>query len=183
MIEIIDSVTPIINKFVITIIILLIGFMIGKLAGEILKKIFIEIQLDKMFSNFTDEKFAASNFFSSVITVTIYIVSFFFALNQLGIVYSILQIIGIIILIIVAISILLWMFEFMPNFYGWFLIKTKMKFVVGDKITAQSVTGVVKKISLLRTWIETKENERIIFSNFMASKEARRLKKKSNKSN
>lgn len=174
--EILNAITPIINKIIIAILILLIGFMAGKLIGLLLKKLFVEIQIDRLFSKIA-ENFSASTFFSGAISVATYIVSFFLALNHLGVTRTFFLIVISIFFVLALGSLIIWLLEFMPGFYGWFLIKTKNKYFIGDKIKVFSTLGVVTKITILKTWLKTKDGDSMVISNFVASKEARRLKK------
>jgi len=173
--ELFNSLTPIYVDIVAALMILLIGFMAGKLLGVILNRLFVEVQLDKAVKIFSGINLSFSKFLSETITIAIYVVSFIMALNKLGIINIVLKITLIITLVVIAGSIIIAIFGFMPNLYGGIMIKSNKKYVVGDKVKIKTAKGKVTKIKTFKTFLETEEGDLIVIRNWTAFKEAKKI--------
>jgi len=164
--------SPLVNNLSIAIVILLLGFLAGKLISMILYKLFTEIQLDRAVGTFIDGRIYISRYISSIISVVIYIVTFFLALNRLRLTTAFIMILFIVAVIIFVGSVMLGLGDFFPNLYYWILIMQEGKLRPGKKVKLNTLSGNISKISVFRSWIE-KSGEKFVVSNSVLYKESK----------
>lgn len=152
------------TSIIIAIVILLIGFIIGRVAGKLLKKILHEIELDKILRK-TGIKLALEDILSHFITYFIYFITIIFALSQIGLSTTILNMVSAAILVLIIIAVLLAVKDFLPNAFAGFFIYRRDLIKPGDRIKINGLQGKVKNISLIETEIETKKGDIIIVPN------------------
>ncbi len=161
---ILQTVNPIIIHVSTAIVILLLGLMIGKLAGLILKKLLLEVEADKNLKKISPIKMSITNVLSLGISLPIYVISFFLALNQLGIANIVLNlIIGFIIMVVVG-AIILGLGDAPKNILAGFWIKKKN--IIGKTMKIGIVRGEILKKTMLKVEMKTKQNDRIIIPNY-----------------
>jgi len=152
--------SQIVTKFIVATIIIIIGFIIGKIAGRFVAKLSKELEINKILK----KAGLKLNFESILSTGTSYIIYFFtlvIALNQIGMTTTILNMLGAAVLVLVVLSALLAMKDFLPNMIAGFLIFQKGLFKVGDYVKVHKFEGKVKKITLFETQIQTKKKDLI----------------------
>jgi len=158
------------TKLVVAVIIVLIGLVAGKLLGKLIHKLLHEIGLNQLIKKSTGIKIAIEEIISSFVTYFIYFIFIVMALNQLGITTVILHMISGAILIIIIISIMLSIKDFMPNMFAGFFIHQKGFIKEGDIIKVDNIQGKIIHINLVETKIETKQGDIIYIPNSLLTK-------------
>ena len=158
------------TKLVVAVIVVLIGLVAGKLLGKFIHKLLHEIELNKLIKKSAGIKVSAEEIISSFVTYFIYFIFIVMALNQLGLTTVILHMISGAILIIIIISILLSIKDFMPNMFAGFFIHRKRFIKEGDIIQVDNTKGKVVHINLVETKIETKKGDIIYIPNSLLTK-------------
>ncbi len=158
------------TKLVVAVIIVLIGLVAGKLLGKFIHKLLHEIELNKLIKKSAGIKISAEEIISSFVTYFIYFIFIVMALNQLGLTTVVLHMISGAILILIIISILLSIKDFMPNMFAGFFIHQKGFIKEGDIIQIDNTKGKVVHINLVETKIETKKGDIIYIPNSLLTK-------------
>ncbi len=151
-------------RFIVAIIILLIGFIIGRFLGRLLNKLLHEIELDKIIKK-AGLKFSLELIISHSLTYFIYFITIIWSLNELGLTTTILNMISAAALVVVIISFLLAIKDFLPNIIASFFINQKEIIKEGDKIKVDKLEGKVIKIGLIETEIKSKKGDTIFIPN------------------
>ena len=157
------------GKLIIAVVIVLIGFIIGKVCERIIHRLLHELEMDRLMEK-TGIKFSLETVISSLAAYLIYFIAIIMGLSQLGLTTIILYIVvgGIIVLIIV--STLLAIKDYIPNMIAGFFIFRKSKFKEGQKIKINGTEGRVKKIGLVETEILTSKKDKIFIPNSLLVK-------------
>lgn len=154
----------------IAVIILLIGFILGKLLSKIVQKLMNSLEVDKITRKATRVNIGLERAVGAFTKYFIYFIAIIMALNQLNITTTILQMFSAAILIIVIISIILAIKDFVPNtFAGFYLYRNKF-IKEGEVIRVKGIEGTVKHINLVETKIETKEGDMVYIPNSALTK-------------
>ena len=161
---------PFVIKLLTPLLIVLIGLIIGKISGKLVLKALRQINLDQNFRSLTGIRFQISSFCNGLVSYFIYFVAVVLALKQLGIDTFIFNIAAIAIILLILISILLAVKDFVPNLMATILIKQKGFFKKGDTIRACKITGKVDSIGLFETKIITKDKDILIIPNHLFMK-------------
>ncbi|MBC8500549.1 MAG: mechanosensitive ion channel [Nanoarchaeota archaeon] len=152
-------------KIVTAIIILLIGFIIGRIVGRIILKLLKEIEFDKTIRKATGYQASFSALLSKSSSYFIYFLAILMALESLGLTPFVLNMISVVILLIVGISVILAIKDFIPNFIAGYSVRKKGLYKQGDRIKVGKVEGKITKISLLDTHVVTKKKDMIVIPN------------------
>ena len=169
--------SQILTKLIIAIIILLIGFIIGKFIGRIMQKILHEFELNKILKKATGIKISLEEIISHFLTYFIYFIAIIWALSEIGLTTTVLNMISAAILILIIISIILAIKDFVPNFFSSLFILQKELIKPGNKIEIDKIQGKVKKIGLIETEIITKKGDIIYIPNSILTKKEIIIKK------
>ncbi len=148
-----------------SVIILLIGFVIGRILGKALLRLLKKIDFDKTIKKATGYDYSITNLSSKIVTYFIYFVTILIFLENLGITPFVLNVILVVVLIVLAISLILAIKDFIPNFVSGYSIRRKNLFSIGDKIKVGDVEGVIVKINLLDTHLETPKKDLMVIPN------------------
>lgn len=151
--------TQIIGAFLI----ILLGLISSRIIYNITKKAIIEFELKYLFKKVGLERVERQ--IPVIIRFLIIILSIIFALLQLGISFTAIKILLIIMAIITIIFILLSFKDILPNLISGILIKRSKKLRIGETIKIKNIKGKVLRISLLETEIKTKNNETVHIPN------------------
>jgi len=167
------------TKLVVAVIIVLIGLVLGKILGKFVQKALHEIELNKIIKKAAGIKASVEEIISTSLSYFIYFIFIVMALNQLGITTVVLHMISGAILIIIIISILLSIKDFMPNMFAGLFIHQKRFIKEGDILKVDNTEGKVVHINLVETKIETKHGDIIYIPNSLLTKKTVvKLKKK-----
>ncbi len=174
-----EILSSVFTKLVVAVIIVLIGLVLGKILGKFVQKALHEIELNKILKNAAGIKISIEEIISAFVTYFIYFIFIMMALNQLGITTVVLHMISGAILIIIIISILLSIKDFMPNVFAGLFIHQKRFIKEGDVLKVDNTEGRVIHINLVETKIETKKGDIIYIPNSLLTKKTVvKLKKK-----
>ena len=163
-------------KFIIAIIIILIGFVIGRTAEKVLQRILHEIELNKNLKK-AGIKLPLSKLITNFTKYFIFFIAVIWALTELGLTTTILNMISAVVLILILISLILAVKDFIPNAFAGFFIYKKNMFKQGDKITVHNLKGTIEKISLIETEIKTEKGDTIYIPNSFITKKEVLIKK------
>lgn len=168
-----ETINPVIINISGAVLILLIGLMIGKLTSMFIKKILLEMQADKTVNKISPIKINITNIISLSLSIPIYAISFFLALNQLGIANIIINFLIILSTLVIIGSIILGLKDMPKNLIAGFKIRKKT--IIGKKIRVGLVYGEVTSKNFLRVEMRTKTKDRIIIPNSYFEKNYRKL--------
>ena len=164
------------GKMIVAVVIVLIGFIVGRVLERIVHKVLHELELDRLMEK-TGLKISLETVISSLVAYLVYFIAVIMALNQLGLTTVILYIVvgGIIVLIIV--STLLAIKDYIPNIIAGFFIFRRGMFKEGNKVKLNGTEGRVKKIGLVETEILTRKGDQIFIPNSLLVKSKVTVKK------
>lgn len=168
--NIVAAITPLLNRVVIALVILFVGFILGKIVGRFLFKVFDDLNIDGLAKKLLGKSLSLERGISAVVAAFIYLIAIIMALNALGLTTVVLSAIIIIVLILVGISVLLAIKDFVPNLSAGLMIRQKDMFREGDTISFNSTSGVVEEFSFFETRLRSKGNEVLIVPNNLFAK-------------
>ncbi len=148
--------SDLINRFILAIVILFVGFIIGRIFGKVLLKILHEAELNS-WANKIQIKFSLEDLLSKSIELVVYIITIFLTFDQLGIAKLILYFILVFLALIIIASLILGIRDFIPNYFSGLKIKNKLK--VGSSLKVGSIQGVVEKRTLIETKLRTNKGD------------------------
>ncbi|MBD3248935.1 mechanosensitive ion channel [Candidatus Woesearchaeota archaeon] len=168
--------SQIFTRLIVAVIILLIGFIIGKLVSRLVQKVLQEIELNSSLKK-AGVKLNLETIVSHFIAYFIYFIAVVWALNEIGLTTTVLNMISASAMVLIIISIVLAIKDFIPNAFAGLFIYQKGFIKEGDTIKVDNVEGTVKKTSLIETEIETKENDSIYIPNSILTKKEVTIRK------
>lgn len=139
-------------------IIVLIGFIIGKLASRLVYKILRELEIRSVLKQ-AGVTAPVERYASAAVAYLIYFIAIIMALNQLKIGTLVLSMIVGAVLVILIVSFILSVKDFMPNLMAGISLYRSGGIRKGDLIETQGVTGRVIQITLAKTKIQTMEGD------------------------
>jgi len=173
-ISIIDYVNNIFSgfytKILASVVVLLIGIILGKIAGKLLKRILHEVELDVILKKASGIDMGLEKILSGFTTYFIYFIAIIMALNQLNITTTVLQMISGAVIIIIIISIVLAIKDFIPNMFAGIYIYRNRFIKEGETIKVKGIEGKIVKINLVETKIETKGKDVVYIPNSALTK-------------
>ena len=172
---------PFFTRSVVAILILLLGFILGRIVGKITQKVLHEIELNNIIKKATGLKIALEEVISKLLTYFIYFIFIIWALNELGLTTTILTMISGAALIIIILSVLLAIKDFIPNAFAGFLIHRRRQIKPGDSIKTDGLQGKITRISLVETEIKTQKGDIIYIPNSILTKREIIVRKRKSK--
>ena len=157
------------TKFIVAVFILLIGFIIGRIVSKIIAKFLKEVELDKVLKK-AGIKAKIENFISNGAKYCIYFISVILAINEIGLTTTILNMISAAALVLIIISFILAIKDFIPNVISGFILYQKSIIKKGDKVKFDQLEGTVIGISLIETQIKTRKGDIIHVPNSTITK-------------
>lgn len=143
------------TKIEIALIIFFVGFIVAKLAGRILKKLLAEAELNRILESAGFKPI--SNSIAALVQYVIYTATLFIILQQFGLTKIVLVIVVIIAFLVVAISFLLAVRDFVPNAVAGLWLRKKLKPYIGKNIRIGNVKGQLKRVGVVSSIIKDKE--------------------------
>ncbi len=165
-----QSTSGIFYKFLVSIVLLLIGFILGKILGRLIFKFLHSFEVDETFSKLTGTSLKIEVIAESFTTYFVYFVTIVIVLQQLGLASTILNMIAAGVLILIILSTFLGIKDFVPNAISGFILQNKKKFRIGQIIKVKGMQGKIIGITLLETKIETKDGDIIFIPNSVLSR-------------
>jgi len=157
-------------KFIVAIVLLLIGFILGKILGRLIYKLLHSFEINETFSKITGASLKLEEIAETFTTYFIYFVTVVIVLQQIGLVTTILHLIAAAIIILIILSTFLGIKDFIPNAVAGFFIQSRKQFKVGQKIKVKGMQGKIIEITLIETKIETKNGDIIFIPNSVLNK-------------
>ncbi len=158
------------NNVVTALVLLLIGFIAGRIIGKMMQKLLHEVDLDKSLKQ-AGVKLSLEYFISRFIMYSIYFLAIILALEQLGINTFVFSVIALGIVVVIIISLVLAIKDFVPNLMAGLFIHRKNIVRDGDKVDVGGIKGVVVHVNLFETKIRTKKGETVFIPNSTLVKE------------
>ncbi|MFH1455611.1 MAG: mechanosensitive ion channel domain-containing protein [archaeon] len=156
-------------NLVAALLILILGVIFGNLTGKIIKKILHELELNRVLKE-AGLKISIEELTASFVKYIIYFIGIIWALSQLGLATTVLEILLIIILVILVIFIILAFKDFVPNITAGIYIHQKELFKKGDTIKVKHIQGKIIETNLIETKIKAKDGDIVIIPNAMITK-------------
>ncbi len=166
-----QTINPILNRLVVAVIILFLGFIVGKIIGKLIERGLKEVSLDKGLKKAINLKVSLEKGISSFASFFIYLVAIIMALDSLGLTSSVLIMISAAIIVVIVISFILAIKDYVPNIIAGIRIKNKGFIEIGDYVKVKDIEGRVIKVNLNETELETKNKDIIFVPNSMFVKE------------
>jgi len=162
---------------VIAIIIILIGFIVGRIVGKLVQGILHELELNTILGK-AGIKTSIEELIGTITSYFIYFVAVIMALNQIGITSVVLNILAGGAVVLIIISLVLAVKDYIPNLFAGIFIHQKRFIRNGDWIKVKNVEGKVTHINLVETRIETKNKDIIYVPNsFLTKNEVVKVRK------
>jgi small conductance mechanosensitive channel len=163
--KIFELLRPFYTKIVVAIIILFLGLIAGKLISRLIKKVLLEVELNNIVKNATGLNLRLESLISLFVKYFIYFIFFIWALERAGLGSIVLNILAGGVIIIIIISLILSIKDFVPNIISGLFINLKGMIQEGDVIKLDNVEGKIIKVDLIETSIETKKKDIIYIPN------------------
>jgi small-conductance mechanosensitive channel len=165
-----ESTSGLFYKFIVSIVLLLIGFILGKIMGRLVYKFLHSFEVNEAFAKLTGATLKIEEVAETFTTYFIYFVTIVIVLQQIGLVSTILHMIAAGIIILIILSTFLGIKDFIPNAIAGFFMHSNKKFKIGQKIKVKGMQGKIIEITLLETKIETRNGDVIFIPNSVLSR-------------
>jgi len=175
---VVNTFSGLMTKLIAAVIIILVGFIIGRILGKLVQKVLHELEIDRILKKKANVKFSFEKTVGKFVAYFIYFLTLVIALNQLGLTTTILHMISAAVLIIVVISIILGIKDFIPNLLAGMHINRHNMINEGDKIRVRGTEGKVMSVDLTEIKLKTKSGDIIFIPNSIFIKEEVIKKKK-----
>jgi len=159
------STSGIFYKFIVSIVILLIGFILGKILGRLIYKFLHSFEVNETLSKLTRTTLKVEEIAETFTTYFVYFITIVIVLQQIGLASTILHMIAAGVIILIILSTFLGVKDFIPNAIAGFFMQNNKKFRVGQVIKVKGMQGKIIEITLLETKIETKSGDVIYIPN------------------
>lgn len=156
--------------------ILLFGILLANIGAKLFRKLLHSFEIDAVLAG-SGLKFPLEEFASSLIKYILYFATVIWALSELGIATTVLEIILIVLLVIIVIFVILAFKDFIPNITAGFFMHTRGAFTIGDRIVIENVEGTIAAIDMIETRIRTKEGDIVLVPNSLLMKSEVKVKK------
>ncbi len=168
---VVDTLSGVLTKLIVAVIIILIGFIVGRVFGKLTQKILHELELDRILRQAARIKFSLEKALGKFVTYFIYFIAIILALNQVGLTTTILHMISAAVLIIIVISIILGVKDFIPNLLAGIYIHRRELVKEGDRIKVRGTEGKVISIDMTEVKLQTAKGDTIFMPNSLLIKE------------
>lgn len=165
-----ESTSGLFYKFIVAIILLLVGFIIGRIAGRLVYKFLHSFELNENFSKLSGVSMKIEEIAESFTTYFIYFITIVIVLQQIGLATTVLHMIAAGVIIVIILSTFLGIKDFVPNAIAGFYIQSRKTFIVGQTIKVKGMSGKIVQITLLETKLETKSGDIILVPNSILHK-------------
>ena len=166
----VEVLKPIYLNIIAAFLILFAGIIVGKIFGKLVKKVLHEIELNKITHKATSLKLSIEEFTGGFVQYFVYFITVIMALNQLNVTTTVLSMVGGAVIILIVVSIILAIKDFIPNVFAGFYIYRNKFIKVGEIIKVKGMEGEVKEVNLFETRIETISGDTIYIPNSALTK-------------
>ena len=161
-----------INRVVVSIIIFFVGLIIGRLVGRFVERLLREFAVDATMRKHLNTATSFQKVIGRLVSAAIYIIFLLIALNYVGVVGLLFNIISIAIVVMLVISFAIAINDAMPNIIAYRFIQRNKSFCVGDTIEIGVAKGEVQSVTLFETRIVTSNDDVIHIPNALFMKES-----------
>ena len=172
-----DSINPMIEQAVITVLILLIGLILGKVLGRLLCVLLREVRLNKLLKSGLKLSLNLEAFLVFILSYGVYAFALLLALDRLKLTNYILYALIAIVLVVFVMSIVGSVKDFLPNFVSGLRLRKAGRIKKGYFITLPDLKGTVVGFTLLETEIRTPGNDLVVLPNSIFVKKQYRVRK------
>ncbi len=151
-------------NLVVAIVIMLIGHIFSIVLSKFVKRILGELETDRILQK-SGLRIKVERSLSRLVRYVILIAAFILALNQLGIISTLVSVIFIILSVILVIIVVFSVKDLIYNSFYGLLIKWKKMIKIGKNISVKGVSGKVIKFGLSDTIIEDSDGDIIMVPN------------------
>jgi small conductance mechanosensitive channel len=154
------------GKIVLAAIVLLVGVIVGRIVERAVRFFLKQIGVNRGLSRI-GLAFAFEESVSNVIKYAIFGLSFFLALDQLGLASYTFAVLGSLVMFVVVVAILLGIKDFLPNYWAGLWLYRKRFYRIGDTIEVNGIIGVVERFEVLETAVRTRTGDTIYLPSSM----------------
>jgi small-conductance mechanosensitive channel len=154
----------ILNKVILAAIILLIGFVAGRLLGNLAKHLMREVGIDNA-ARSAGIKISVGKLLGSIVEYGIYFISLIMALGTLGLDTFVLNLIAGAVILVILLSTLLALKDFIPNMFAGFFIQRRNVLKEGDRVVVDGMDAKVVKTDLMEVKLQTTKGDTIFIPN------------------
>ncbi len=172
-----QNVSSFMVKLIAALAILLFGIIMANIFAKLFKKLLHSFEINSVLAG-AGFKFPLEEFVSSILKYVIYFATVIWALTELGLATTILQIILVVILILMIIFIILAFKDIIPNITAGFVMHSKGLYKKGDNISVGAAEGKIIDLDIMETKIKTKSGDVILVPNSLLMKSEIIVKKK-----
>jgi len=165
-----DSTSGLLYKFIVAIILLLVGFILGRILGRLMFKFLHSFEVNANFSKLSGVTVKIEEIAETFTAYFIYFVTIVIVLQQIGLATTILHMIAGGVIILIILSTFLGIKDFIPNAIAGFFMQRRKAFKIGQVIKVKGMMGKIVSISLVETKIKTKEGDIIFIPNSVLNK-------------
>ena|SRR3989338_7114963 len=151
-------------------IILIVGFIVASILSKLTRKVLRDLETNKILREQAQVRLPIEEFISQAVKYVVYLVAVIWALNQIGLTTTVLQIILVTLLVIFIIFIILAFKDFIPNVVAGFIIYHKGTIKKGEQIRIKNIEGKVIHIDLTEIRLITKNKEIVHIPNSYVTK-------------
>lgn len=148
------------DRLIVAVVIVLVGFILGKIVQKISYRVFHGFEIDEVVKK-GGIKFSIEEILSNILMAIVYVIFFIIALERMGVTSIVLNVVSVFAIVIILVSFLLALKDYLPNAFAGFVIMQKEMYKKGNVIEVNDVKGKVMQISMAETKLET--NGDIIF--------------------
>jgi small-conductance mechanosensitive channel len=165
-----NSTSGLFYKFIVAIILLLVGFIIGRICGRLVFRFLHSFEINESLSKLSGVRMKIEEIAETFTTYFIYFITVVIVLQQMGLATTVLHMIAAGVIIIIILSTFLGVKDFIPNAIAGLYIQRRRKFLVGQTIKVKGMSGKIDKITLLETRLKTKSGDIILIPNSILHK-------------
>jgi small conductance mechanosensitive channel len=157
-------VQPLYTKIILATIIVFLGLIVGKIVAKLVQKVLAELELDRGLLK-SGIGIRVESLLSSFLQYIIYILFGVWALETMGLGSVVLNIIAGGIVVIIIVSLLLGIKDFVPNAMAGVFIHMRGYLKKGDWVKVDTTEGHVLDVDIAETKIETKGGDVLFVPN------------------
>lgn len=154
----VDWLTSSVNRLVVPIVTLLIGFLIGKIAGKLSRRVLAEAEINRLLAA---AGMALDDLLARCVEYGVYGITILILLQQFGLTKIAIGFIIAIVAILIGFSLVLAIRDFVPNFFAGFIVKKTLEPHLNKTIKIGMTKGKLKKIGVTECIIEDKEEHHV----------------------
>ena len=157
-----DLISRSVNQLVVAAIILFIGLIAARLLGKLTERVLSELEVNKLLLQLARVDLALDEVAGSLVKYFIYFFAVIFSFSVLNVQFLFLDAAAALLAVVILLSILLSLKDFIPNVGAGFFLHQKGSVKRGDLVKVGDVSGRILSIDLFDAKIET-DNSDILY--------------------